>query len=134
MLCLYEVDWKLLLSLCRWLTNFWGYFNPASEGHWPIRWIYLHKMAESLLFRLYNWFIIRPIVFLANNTSLWILFHCTMFPKLKSIKFNRFWCLLSRKVTTLPRFRTTYPLRQPLGSIQAIALHCTRYNVKTMLI
>ena len=53
---------------CRWLTIFWGYFNPTSEGHLPIKWIYYYKMAESSLFWLYVWFTIQPIVFLANNT------------------------------------------------------------------
>ena len=45
------------------VSQFWGWFNPALEGKWPMRLIPLHKMAAHFWFRTYNWFTYLPIAF-----------------------------------------------------------------------
>ena len=54
------IDWLLLF--CRWVPTSEVYFSSSLEGYYPMRCIYLFKMAVGSLSRLYYWFIFWPII------------------------------------------------------------------------
>ena len=80
-----STDWNVTNSATGWPV--WGCFNPASEGHEPMRWIYWYNMAAFTLFYLYDWYIVWPIT--SSESTLFIIIIIIIIKKYWQCKAGR---------------------------------------------